>query len=339
MKVVITGGGGFLGSRLARALAARGELGGRTISKLTLVDAAFPAGLSGFRMVKGDIADPATLREAIETETEAVFHLAAVVSGAAEADFDLGMHVNLDGTRLLLERLRQCARPPRLVFASSVAAFGGELPAVLDDSTTPLPQTSYGTQKVIGEYLVSDYSRKDHIDGRSLRLPTIVVRAGAPNAAASSFASGIIREPLNRSVSECPVAPETGVWLLSPRRVVDAFVHAHELAPEAWGAKRVVNLPGITATVAGNARGLAARRGRQGGRTRRMEARRAHPGDREDLAGALPDAARAGNGFQAGSRRGFGDPRLHRRRENQALATSPDPRSATTARPSCPRPA
>jgi nucleoside-diphosphate-sugar epimerase len=248
MKVVITGGGGFLGSRLARALAARGELGGQAISRLTLVDAAFPAGLSGFRMVKGDIADPATLREAIEAETAAVFHLAAVVSGAAEADFDLGMRVNLDGTRLLLERLRQCARPPRLVFASSVAAFGGELPAVLDDSTTPLPQTSYGTQKVIGEYLVSDYSRKGHIDGRSLRLPTIVVRAGPPNAAASSFASGIIREPLNGSVSECPVAPETGVWLLSPRRVVDAFVHAH--APEAWGAKRVVNLPGITATVA-----------------------------------------------------------------------------------------
>jgi D-erythronate 2-dehydrogenase len=250
MKVVITGGGGFLGSRLAKALAARGELGGQAISRLTLVDAAFPAGLSGFRMVKGDIADPATLREAVETDTEAVFHLAAVVSGAAEADFDLGMRVNLDGTRLLLERLRQCARPPRLVFASSVAAFGGELPAVLDDPTTPLPQTSYGTQKVIGEHLVSDYSRKGHIDGRSLRLPTIVVRAGPPNAAASSFASGIIREPLNGSVSECPVAPETGVWLLSPRRVVDAFVHAYELAPEAWGAKRVVNLPGITATVA-----------------------------------------------------------------------------------------
>jgi nucleoside-diphosphate-sugar epimerase len=136
------------------------------------------------------------------------------------------------------------------VFASSVAAFGGELPPVLDDSTTPRPQTSYGTQKVIGEYLISDHSRKGYLDGRSLRLPTIVVRAGKPNAAASSFASGVIREPLNGVVSECPVSAETGVWLLSPRRVVEAFIHAHELAASAWGSNRVVNLPGITASVA-----------------------------------------------------------------------------------------
>ena len=136
------------------------------------------------------------------------------------------------------------------MYTSSVAAFGGNLPPVLDDATTANPQTSYGTQKVIGEYLVSDYSRKGYIDGRSLRLPTIVVRAGKPNAAASSFASGIIREPLNGVTSECPVAPETGVWLLSPRRVVDAFIHAWELAPEAWGTQRWLNLPGITASVA-----------------------------------------------------------------------------------------
>jgi nucleoside-diphosphate-sugar epimerase len=159
------------------------------------------------------------------------------------------MRVNLEGTRVLLERLRQCAEPPRLVFASSVAAFGGELPSELDDSTTPLPQTSYGTQKVIGEYLIADYARKGYIDGRSLRLPTIVVRAGRPNAAASSFASSIIREPLNAEICECPVSADTGVWLLSPRRVVDAFIHAYELPSAAWGAKRVVNLPGITATV------------------------------------------------------------------------------------------
>jgi nucleoside-diphosphate-sugar epimerase len=131
-----------------------------------------------------------------------------------------------------------------------VAAFGGALPEVLDDSTAPTPQTSYGTQKVISEYLIADYSRKGFIDGRSLRLPTIVVRAGKANAAASSFASGIIREPLNGVVSECPVAAETGVWLLSPRRVVEAFIHAHELPGSAWPSQRVVNLPGITATVA-----------------------------------------------------------------------------------------
>jgi nucleoside-diphosphate-sugar epimerase len=146
--------------------------------------------------------------------------------------------------------MRQCAKPPRLVYTSSVAAFGGELPKVLDDETIANPQTSYGAQKVIGEYLVSDYSRKGFIDGRSLRLPTIVVRAGRPNAAASSFASGILREPLNGVVSECPVAPDTGVWLLSPRRVVDAFLHAWELPAEAWGSQRWLNLPGITASVA-----------------------------------------------------------------------------------------
>jgi len=173
-----------------------------------------------------------------------------VVSGAAEADFDLGMRVNLQGAQRLLERLRHCAAPPRLVFASSVAAFGGELPRVLDDSTIANPQTSYGMQKVVSEYLIADYSRKGFIDGRSLRLPTIVVRPGKPNAAASSFASGIIREPLNGVVSDCPVAPETEVWLLSPRRVIEAFIHANELPASAWGTRRVLNLPGIAVTVA-----------------------------------------------------------------------------------------
>ncbi|HXM82519.1 MAG TPA: D-erythronate dehydrogenase [Burkholderiales bacterium] len=246
MKVLITGGGGFLGYRLARELLSRDKN-----SRITLLDGAFPPSIEPrLKAVKGDIADAATVAKVLEPDTDAVFHLAAVVSGAAEADFDLGMRANLEGTRLLLERCRACTRPPRLVFASSVAAFGGELPEVLDDSTTPVPQTSYGTQKVIGEYLISDYSRKGYVDGRSLRLPTIVVRAGKPNAAASSFASGIIREPLNGVVSDCPVGPQTGIWLLSPRRVVDAFIHANELPASAWGTRRVVNLPGITATVA-----------------------------------------------------------------------------------------
>jgi nucleoside-diphosphate-sugar epimerase len=251
VKIFVTGGGGFLGLRLAKALLARGALGGRSITQLVLLDSAFPQGVpQGAERVTGDISDPAILEQALAPDTDAVFHLAAVVSGAAEADFDLGMRVNLEGTRALLERLRRCAQPPRLVFASSVAAFGGELPEVLDDSTTPAPQSSYGAQKVIGEYLVSDYSRKGYVDGRSLRLPTIVVRAGKPNAAASSFASGIIREPLNGELSDCPVSPQTGVWLLSPRRAVEAFVHACELPAAAWGTRRVLNLPGITATVA-----------------------------------------------------------------------------------------
>jgi len=251
MKVLITGGGGFIGSRLARALLGRGILAGEKISRLVLLDAAFGSEPRDPRVevVKGDLADASVIARVADADTGAVFHLAAVVSGAAEADFDLGMRANLEGTRLLLEQLRRCARPPRLVFASSVAAFGGELPAVLDDATTPLPQTSYGTQKVIAEYLIADYSRKGYIDGRALRLPTIVVRAGKPNAAASSFASSVIREPLNGQVSECPVGADTGVWLLSPRRVVEAFIHALELPATAWGANRVVNLPGITASV------------------------------------------------------------------------------------------
>jgi nucleoside-diphosphate-sugar epimerase len=257
MKILITGGGGFLGFKLAKALLARGKLDGQPISAITLLDGAFPAQLpqdARLKAVTGDVADPKAIARVCAPDTAAVFHLAAVVSGAAEADFDLGMRVNLKGMELLLEQMRRIssigAKPPRLVYTSSVAAFGGSLPPVLDDSTIANPQTSYGAQKVIGEYLVTDYSRKGFIDGRSLRLPTIVVRAGKPNAAASSFASGIIREPLNGVIAECPVAPETGVWLLSPRRVVDAFIHAWELGPEAWGTQRWLNLPGITASVA-----------------------------------------------------------------------------------------
>ena len=258
MRVVITGGGGFLGLKLAKALLARGALatgegGEAPLSKLVLLDAAFPDDMPAdarLEVVKGDVSDPATLERVLTPESHSVFHLAAVVSGAAEADFDLGDRVNFEGTRRLLERARRCTKPPRLVFASSVAAFGGVLPPVLDDSTTPTPQTSYGTQKVIGEYLIADMSRKGFLDGRALRLPTIVVRAGKPNAAASSFASGIIREPLNGIASACPVAADTGVWLLSPKRVIEAFLHAHDLPASDWPSTRTVNLPGITVSVA-----------------------------------------------------------------------------------------
>ena len=256
MKIVITGGGGFIGFKLAKALLARGTLAGEKIARLTLVDQAFPAGLPTdprLETLAGDISDPKFAARAIAPDTASVFHLAAVVSGAAEADFDLGMRVNLQGMRNVLDQARRifdaAARPPRLVFASSVAAFGGELPEVLDDSTTPAPQTSYGSQKVISEYLVSDFSRKGYVDGRSLRLPTIVVRPGKPNAAASSFASAVIREPLNGVAYECPLPSETGVWLLSPRRVVEAFIHAHDLPAAKWGPNRVVNLPGITVSI------------------------------------------------------------------------------------------
>jgi len=245
MKALITGGGGFLGSRLAAALRARDAK-----ADITLVDVAFPPGLeSKYRCIAGDVASRELIGRALGDDTDSIFHLAAVVSGGAEADFDLGYHVNLDGTRELLEAARKLKKPPRVVYTSSVAAFGGVLPEVLDDSTTPAPQTSYGTQKVIGEYLVADFTRKGFIDGRSLRLPTIVVRPGKPNLAASSFASGIIREPLAGVAADCPVPDSTGVWILSPRRVVEAFLHAHDLPSSAWPTTRVVNLPGITLSV------------------------------------------------------------------------------------------
>ena len=245
MKVLITGGGGFIGSRLAQALRAR-----HSDAQINLLDMAFPPAIEErFSCFKGDVASPIVIDKALGPDTDAVFHLAAVVSGGAEADFELGYHVNMDGTRARLEACRKLGRPLKFVYASSVAAFGGKLPDVLDDSTTPAPQTSYGTQKVIGEYLVADFTRKGMIDGRSLRLPTIVVRPGKPNLAASSFASGIIREPIAGAVSECPVPETTGVWILSPRRVVEAFVHAWELPSAAWPTTRVVNLPGITLTV------------------------------------------------------------------------------------------
>ena len=191
MKILITGGGGFLGFRLAGTLLARGRLGGKPVSAITLLDGAFPPAAleprqdTKMRAVVGDVSDPKVLAGVCPPDTEAVFHLAAVVSGAAEADFDLGMRVNLKGMELLLEQMRKCARPPRLVYTSSMAAFGGDLPEVLDDSTIANPQTSYGAQKVIGEYLVTDYTRKGFIDGRSLRLPTIGVPAGKPKAAAT----------------------------------------------------------------------------------------------------------------------------------------------------------
>ncbi len=255
MKILITGGGGFLGYRVAKTLLERGtaaDAEGRqvAISRITLYDMAFPANVdSRLVCVEGDLADRALLEKTMGGDTDAVFHLASVVSGAAEADFDLGMRVNLDGTRNLLEVCRQQARPPRFVFTSSLAVFGGEIPDVIEDTTMPTPQSSYGIQKVCCEYLITDYTRKGFIDGRTLRLPTISVRAGKPNAAASSFASGIIREPLAGVAAVCPVGREACLWLLSPAKAVAALVHAHDLPSSAWGINRVLNIAGITVAV------------------------------------------------------------------------------------------
>src|SRR6476619_7234569 len=219
MNVVMTGGAGFLGQRLAKALIERGTLAGpdghpRTIDRLTLVDvaAARPAADSRVVSIAGDVADSALLERVIDRETSSIFHLASIVSGQAEADFDLGMRVNFDATRTLLEIGRARGHRPRVVFASSCAVYGGELPDVVPQLHELMPQSSYGTQKAMGELLIKDYTRRGFIDGRSLRLPTISVRAGKPNAALSSFASGIIREPLKGEPGVCPVSPEPRLW-------------------------------------------------------------------------------------------------------------------------------
>jgi D-erythronate 2-dehydrogenase len=194
--------------------------------------------------------DADLLARACAPQVDAVFHLASVVSAGAEADFDLGMRVNVDGMRNVLELCRAQRVPPRVVFPSSVAAFGGDLPEVVLDTTAPTPQSSYGTQKVIGELLVTDYTRKGFIDGRAVRLPTIVVRPGKPNRAASGFMSSILREPLNGELAVCPVPPETQMWIASPHRAVDMLIHAMELPAHVFGWNRTINGPGITVSVA-----------------------------------------------------------------------------------------
>ena len=251
MRIVITGGGGFLGSRLARALLARGSLTdargeSREIRDLVLVDVV-PATIADRRVsvVTGDLAEPALIERVVTDDTDSIFHLAAVVSGQAEAEFDIGMRVNLDATRALLERCRKLPRPPKFVFTSSLAVFGGALPDPVPDDAVLTPQTSYGTQKAIGELLVYDMTRKGYIDGRSLRLPTVTVRPGKPNKAASSFASGIIREPLSGVDAICPVARDTRVWVTSPNAVVANLIVGHEAPATRFAHTRSINVPGI----------------------------------------------------------------------------------------------
>ncbi len=258
MKVLITGGAGFLGRRLAARLLERGMLNGgadnseRTIDQLVLVDVVQGSPLADrrVRQVVGDIGDPDFLTTAIDMDTASIFHLAAIVSGQAEADFDLGMRINVDASRRLLEVCRGLGHCPKIVFASSVAVYGGDLPAMVLDTTALTPQSSYGMQKAVVELFFSDYTRRGFIDGRVLRLPTICVRPGRPNAAASSFASGIIREPLNGEPAVCPVNASTRLWLLSPQTVIDALLFGHDMTADDLGTNRLINLPGLSITVA-----------------------------------------------------------------------------------------
>ena len=248
MRVVVTGGCGFLGRRVALRLLERLE-----VDELVLFDNA-PSALPlpedrRLKLVTGDIADLETVRGVVAPGTNSVFHLAAVVSGEAEADTDLGYRVNLDGARAVLEACRALGTCPRLVFASSLAVYGGALPPAVGDDTALTPETCYGTQKAIGELLVNDYSRKGFVDGRAVRLPTVVVRPGRPNRAASTFASSIIREPLSGREAICPVSPDTVMALASPRRVVDALLRAHDLPAADFATSRSLQLPGFSVAV------------------------------------------------------------------------------------------
>jgi len=275
MHIVITGGAGFLGARLARELLKRGELSvagnsPEAIQTLTLVDRAAPphdlAIDSRVLAVTGDLnellePDQASDRKVVTARHTVVFHLAAAVSGECEADFDLGMRSNVDATRALLDACRALGTQPTVVFASSLAVFGNSpeqpLPPIIDDRTLPTPQSSYGIQKFIGEQLVADYARKGFIRGRNLRLMTVSVRPGKPNGAASSFLSGMIREPLAGIRATCPVSPDTAVALSSPGNTVAGLLRAVEASDSEWGARTAVNLPAFKTTVGEMAESLA----------------------------------------------------------------------------------
>ncbi len=253
MHVTITGAAGFLGLRLARRLLDTGlrDSGGRhqAITRLVLADRILAADLNDARAqpIIGDIADPAFVDSIIGPQTAVVFHLAAVVSGQAEADFDLGMRVNVDASRLVLERCRRLGRTPRLVFTSSVAVFG---PATTEAPLAVDPRSSYGMEKAVAELMLKDFARRGFVDGVVLRLPTISVRPGLPNKAASSFASGIVREPLSGVATDCPVDPSTVLWLLSPRCAIQNLVHGAELPGDRLATARVIDLPGVSVKVA-----------------------------------------------------------------------------------------
>ncbi|PLC01820.1 NAD-dependent epimerase [Variovorax sp. RO1] len=263
MHIVITGGAGFLGARLARTLLALGQLSlagapARDIAHITLVDRAPPppdlAADPRIAAATGDLnAQLADDGATFWREADAVFHLAAAVSGECEADFDLGMRSNFAATHGLLEKLRALGTRPVLVFSSSLAVFGDSpeqpLPALIDDHTLPTPQTSYGIQKFIGEQLVADYTRKGFVQGRSVRLMTVSVRPGQPNGAASGFFSGMIREPLAGLRAACPVPDETPVAIASPARTIEGIVRAAEASDADWGPRTALNLPSLATTV------------------------------------------------------------------------------------------
>ena len=250
MRISILGGGGFLGRKVAEHLAATGTLGGKPITALTLFDIAPPAAPAAAFPVATLGGDIAELPDgAIPVGTDVVFHLAAVVSAAAEADYDLGRRVNLRGTDAVIDACRKLAQPPRVVFTSSIASFSGGQSAMLDDDARQMPANSYGTQKAAAELLLADATRRGFLDAVCLRLPTIIVRPGRPNKAASSFFSAIVREPLLGLPADLPVPDDFKVWVGSPRSAVAWLLHAAAMDTTPMGLDRSLNLPGLSVTV------------------------------------------------------------------------------------------
>ncbi|WP_284948065.1 D-erythronate dehydrogenase [Acidisoma cladoniae] len=259
MHILIIGAAGMVGRKLGNRLAADGAIGGKPIARFTLADVVAPQPLSGFTgpmdCVMVDLTTPGTAAALLEAKPDLIYHLAAIVSGEAEADFEKGYSVNLDGTRALFEGIRLGRQgsdwTPRVVFASSIAVFGGDMPEAIGDEYLLTPETSYGAQKAICELLLSDYSRRGFFDGIAIRLPTVCVRPGKPNRAASGFFSGIIREPLAGLPAILPVSDDVQHWMASPRATVEFLLHAAALDLAPLKNRRAMTMPGLAITVGG----------------------------------------------------------------------------------------
>jgi D-erythronate 2-dehydrogenase len=253
MKILVTGAAGMIGRKFCEALATRGNIGGRPVDQLTMADTIAPDAPAGVpfsvRTLSADISDVAVAESFAADRPDLIYHLAAIVSGEAEADFDKGYRVNLLGIQHLFEAVRRANYRPRVVFASSIAVFGTPFPETIPEDFAPAPLTSYGTQKAIGELLLADFSRRGFFNGIGIRLPTICVRPGKPNKAASGFFSSIIREPLKGEPAVLPVTDDVRHWFASPRAAVSFLFHAGALDLNRLGLRRTLSMPGLSATV------------------------------------------------------------------------------------------
>jgi D-erythronate 2-dehydrogenase len=259
MKVIITGGAGFIGSRLAKELLHRGHLiglnGQKTLIKELVIFDMAPPQISlpadkRMSFVTGDISSIEMMKQLIDKQTTSIFHFAGVVSGQAESDLDLGMRINIDGTRAVLDACRAHNIKPRIVFASSISVYGDHLPAIVTDDTPTWPSLSYGAQKLCCEYIIDDYTRRGLIDGRSVRIPTVVIRPGKPNKGVGQWTSSFFREPLTGKEAICPVSKSTVLIMLSIRRLVESIIHIHDVPGEQIGPQRALLLPALSASVA-----------------------------------------------------------------------------------------